>query len=332
MTSPVSVVLTAYKRAHSIGRTIESILGQDFGDFELVISDDASPDETEEVCRRYAARDRRVKYFRNDVNLQMPGNLNAGIVRTSAPLIANLHDGDIYRPDLLRKWKDALDRHPDAAFVFNALDVLDEGGRRVKRKAPELPERIEVCQLVQYMLADAHCYDSPVWGTVMGRRAAYEQVGGFDPRFSFIADVAMWLRLNLRHPVAYVPEPLIQLTPHEADRPYAYVNWGLERALMTMYEEAADGLHASDPVASAKERRRLRRLRDRRWLWRAGSCFRRSRLDLAAQALGMFKEEDSIALRAAAFAGGLLLAVQRAIPSTSVLMRWADRVIRGRRD
>ncbi len=325
MTPPVSVVLTAYNRAHSIGGTIESILSQDFGDFELVISDNASRDGTEEVCRRYSDRDERVKYFRNERNLGMPGNLNAGIARSAAPLIANIHDGDIYRSDLLRKWKGALDRHPDAAFVFNSLEGLNGSWLPIQTEPPDLPERMEVGELVRYMLLDAHCYASPVWGTVMGRRAAYEQVGGFDPRFSFIADVAMWLRLNLRYPVAYVRESLIHVTPHEPDRPYAYVNWALERALVTMYEEAVDGLHASDPVTIARERRRLRRLRDRRWLHQAGSCFKRSRLDLAAEALAIFRNEDSVALRVAGVAGVPLLAVLRALPRARATVRGPTR-------
>jgi glycosyltransferase involved in cell wall biosynthesis len=331
MTPRVSIVLTAYNRAHSIGRTIESILGQEFGDFDLVISDDASQDGTEEVCRRYAASDARVRYFRNAANIGMPGNLNAGIARSAAPLIANLHDGDIYRPNLLRKWKDALDRNPDAAFVFNALDVLDQHGRWVQRKAPALPERIEVGELVRYMISDEHCFDSPVWGTVMGRRDVYAEVGGFDPRFSFIADVAMWLRLNLRYPVAYVPDALIQLTPHEADRPYAYVNWALERSLMTMYDEAVDGLLRDDPVTIARERRRLRRRRDRRWLWFAGSSLRRSRLDLVGQGLAIFRQEDSLLLRAAGYLGVPLLGIRRAFPWVDHFIRWIDRSVRGRR-
>jgi glycosyltransferase involved in cell wall biosynthesis len=112
----VSVCLTAYKREQTIAQNIESLLGQDFGDFELVISDDASPDNTEDVCRAYQQLDSRVSYFRSERNLGMPGNLNAGLRRCRSPLLANLHDGDIYRKDLLSKWKLALDRNTDAAF------------------------------------------------------------------------------------------------------------------------------------------------------------------------------------------------------------------------
>jgi glycosyltransferase involved in cell wall biosynthesis len=331
-TPEISVCLVAYNRAHSIGRTIESILAQDHEDFELIISDDASPDETEEVCRKFERLDPRVRYFRNAKNLNMPGNLNAAIARSRAPLVANLHDGDIYRRDLLSQWKRALDENPDAAFVFCALEVSDDQTRYVKHQRSQLPRRLEIGDLVRYMVSDEHCYDSPVWGTVMGRRAAYEAMGGFDPRFAFMADVAMWLRLNLRYPVAYVSERLIQLAPLEADRPHSYVNWGLERGLVSMYEEAIDGLYAGDPVRIARERHRLRRLRDRKWLWQAGSCFRRGRLDLFEQALGVFRCEDSLLLRCAAVVGRLSLFLRRRVPGMQWVVEWANRITRGKRD
>ncbi|MGA9982456.1 MAG: glycosyltransferase family 2 protein, partial [Acidobacteriaceae bacterium] len=82
-TPKVSVVLTTYKRAHLLRETIDSILAQSFRDFELVISDDCSPDETEKVCREYERFDARVRYRRGAKNVGMPGNLNAGILATS---------------------------------------------------------------------------------------------------------------------------------------------------------------------------------------------------------------------------------------------------------
>lgn len=328
---PVSVCLTAYNRAHSIGRSIESLLAQDFADFELIITDDASTDSCEEVCRQYAQLDSRIRYVRNARNVGMPANLNSGLARCRAPLIANLHDGDLFRPDMLSSWKAALDDFPEAAFAFCQLDVLDDDGRYVSTRAPSLPERIERQELVRFMTANRQCFDSPVWGTVMGRRAAYEAVGWFDERFSFIADVAMWIRLNLRYPVAYVQRPLISLTPHEASRPYAYINWHLERALLSMYEEAVDGLCHGDAVAIARERRRIRRLRDRRWLWHLGSCLRRGALDRFEQGLTIFQSEDSLLLRAAGIVGPPVLFVRRRFPVFHRLVEITDFLVRSRR-
>src|SRR5438445_10662431 len=120
---PVSICLTTYNRGTVLAATVDSILKQSFGDFELVISDDCSTDKPEAICRDYESNDKRVKYFRNSTNLGMPGNLNAAIRRTSGQYIANLHDGDLYRQDLIEKWKEALDSVAEAPFVFNAYNA-----------------------------------------------------------------------------------------------------------------------------------------------------------------------------------------------------------------
>jgi glycosyltransferase involved in cell wall biosynthesis len=303
----VSVCLTAYQRAGSIGRTIESILAQDFQDFELLIQDDASSDGTEGVCRSYEQKDARIQYQRNLANLSMPGNLNAVVARARASLIANLHDGDLFQPDLLRKWVDAIER-TQAAFVFNALEVIELDGRHVGYHRHPFSSRLEPGELIHYMLER---FDSPVWGTVMARRAAYQRVGAFNERYSFVADTEMWMRLNLKHPVAYVAEPLIKITPHEDDRPYAYVNWSLEQALVDMRKQIAEEFYRNNPAGAVAYQARLLRLRERRWLWLAGSCFKRGRMDLFSQALELFRRDDSLLLRAAARLGRPALAVGR---------------------
>jgi glycosyltransferase involved in cell wall biosynthesis len=305
---PVSVCLTTYNRAKLVGGTVETILNQRFGDFELIVSDNASEDDTEAVCREFERRDKRVRYYRNPTNLGMPGNLNAAIRRSSAPLIANLHDGDLYRDDLLQKWKEALEEKPECAFVFNALEFLDAGGRRQAPHPNSFPRRIERGALVEYMLGR---FGSPVWGTVMARRWAYDSHGLFNPRYSFIADVEMWMRLNLHHPVAYVPEALITLTPHEPDRPYAFVNWTLERALTSMHEEIIELYFQSDSVRVAEAREQMRRRRDRRWLRMLGACLRRGRLDVAEEGLRVFSHEDSALLRAAGAVWPVLVSLRR---------------------
>ncbi|MBL0278461.1 MAG: glycosyltransferase family 2 protein [Anaeromyxobacter sp.] len=327
--APLSVCLTTYRRAGVVGRTIRSILGQDFGDFELIISDNASPDGTEEICREFARQDPRVRYFRNPTNIGMPGNLNAAIQRASAPLVANLHDGDEFSPSLLRRWKEALGAHPDAAFTFCQMDRLDEAGQVMGRLAPDFPERLEPRELVERMLSPLHCLSSPVWGTVMARREAYLRNGLFDPRHSFFADVAMWMRLNMTAPVVYVREPLIKLFHGERDLPYSYVNWHLARVTTSIYEEASDALHAPDAVAMARGRAMIRRLRDRRWAHALGSCFRRGRLELLDEGLQVCRLDDSALLKLLGYGGVPLLAVRRRFPGLQRLVEWADGRARG---
>jgi glycosyltransferase involved in cell wall biosynthesis len=208
----ISVVLTTYNRASVLPMTLDSLLAQSCTDFELIVSDDCSPDATEAVCREYMRRDSRIRYRRNPKNLRMPGNLNAGIAEARGVYIANLHDGDIYRADLLEKWSAALDRHPNAAFVFNQYESGEPGGPTTLYWS-DLSECTDGREFLLCVFTAQ--FGSPVHGTVMARKACYDAVGPFDPAYSFNSDVEMWMRLALRYDVAYVREPLIRITPRE---------------------------------------------------------------------------------------------------------------------
>jgi glycosyltransferase involved in cell wall biosynthesis len=229
---PVSVCLTTYNRAETLGSTIESILAQSFADFDLIVSDDCSTDDTASLCAEYARRDTRVIYRRNATNLKMPGNLNAALASTSSPLVANLHDGDTFRPDLLASWKQALDERPSAAFVFNAYELQTANGTVLCTipLAGVLPRDFVARYYFQ-------TFSSCVWGTVMARRAAYEGVGWFNPRYGFISDVDMWLTLARHYECVHIPQPLIQLSLREATHPFAFHSWDLLFWQFTIYAQ-----------------------------------------------------------------------------------------------
>lgn len=213
----VTAVLVAYNRAPKLPRTLDSVLAQSLRDFELIISDDCSTDDTAEICADYARRDPRIRYRRNPRNLGMPGNLNAALLNARGEYLAILHDGDTYRHDLLEKWAAALDRHPKAAFVFNAYAY-----ESVERGGPSGFDRIVMppCMDGREFLERVFIPNwggCPVFGTTMLRRSCFESAGPFDPRYSMNSDVEMWMRLASRYDVAYVPEPLIVISPREPD-------------------------------------------------------------------------------------------------------------------
>lgn len=232
---PVSIVLTTFNRAGSLGPTVRSILGQSYTDFELIISDDCSTDDTSRVANQFARRDPRIRYRRNETNLGMPRNLNAGIRASYGWYVANVHDGDVFEPEMIAEWVRALDRCPEAAFVFNAYRVRSlEGVPTVFR------ESIGSCICGRVLLEQLFFWRwrfySPVWGTVMARRAAYEAVGLFDPQYGFVADVDMWMRLAERYGVAYVDRPLIRLAdPRTLPRQNAPSFWAERRLLEKMF-------------------------------------------------------------------------------------------------
>jgi glycosyltransferase involved in cell wall biosynthesis len=250
---PVSVVLTTYNRANLVGKTIESILNQTFRDFELIICDDCSSDSTEQVCTEYARRDPRVRYIRNNKNVGMPENLNSGIREARGAYVANIHDGDTYCPALLESWKRALDEAPQAAFVFNEYRIVDATGAEVTVHRQPFPAAFPGSLLIDEYFRRWR-FDSPVYGTVMARRSAYFEMGLFDPRFRFIADVDMWLRLADRHEVAFVPEPLIDIPARDV-LPSNWQGWHQtdHKLLRQIMWEARLRHHRRRPVRKAFE-------------------------------------------------------------------------------
>lgn len=210
----VSVVLTTYNRSSVLGETIESILLQSFEDFELIICDDNSTDDTALIAREFCRRDQRISYLGSPVRLGMPANLNRGIVSARGRYIANLHDGDRYHARLLERWFSALEDCEEAGFVFNAYIDLGEWFPAGEIMSVSLPRCSEGAELI-HMYFRRWRFDSPVWGTTMVRKSAYDDLGLFKEEFGFLADVDMWLRISEKYHVAYVNEPLIGLPPRE---------------------------------------------------------------------------------------------------------------------
>jgi hypothetical protein len=184
----------------------------------------------------------------------MPGNLNAALGDVRGDMIANLHDGDLYDRRLLERWRDALVACPNAAFVFNGYRHLAADGsvRTITR------ERLPSCFPGRVLLEDVYFrrwrFSSPVWGTVMARRSAYEAIGPFDERFGFHADVDMWMQLAEEFCVAYVDEPLVTLPSRVTVPPlYSLIPSEEARKLRRMFWEARMRHYRDRPFRRALE-------------------------------------------------------------------------------
>jgi glycosyltransferase involved in cell wall biosynthesis len=212
----VSVVLATYNRAYVLGETLRMVLGQTLRDFELIVCDDGSTDATAAVMTEWAARDPRIVYVQQPRNLGLAGNVRHGISLARAELVAVLYDGDVYDPSLLERWAGALRAAPEAAFVFNAYNRLDADGQVKVTYREKLGSCVPGRVLLERIYFRRWNFSSPVWGTVMFRKSKYDAAGGHDTRFSYIADVDLYMRLAETNHVAYLPEALIGLASREA--------------------------------------------------------------------------------------------------------------------
>jgi glycosyltransferase involved in cell wall biosynthesis len=210
----ISVCLLTYNHAHIIESTVASIQQQSLSGYEIIISDDCSTDGTWEKVVEIAETDPRIIAIQTPKNCGMPGNANYAVDHARRSYIALLHHDDIYRYDLLEKWSDVLDRHPDVAFVFNQYHVY---GTDFIYPSSFAAGKIDGIHLLKHHLFAT--WGCAVRGTAMIRRDAWLQVGGMREQFNLLADIDLWMRLAMRWNVGYVAEPVMTI---RSQRPANY--------------------------------------------------------------------------------------------------------------
>lgn len=125
-TSPiVSIGMPVYNGGKTITEALDSLLAQDFNNFELIISDNASTDQTAKICQQYAAHDSRIKYYRNETNIGPTANFNRLIHLAGGKYFMWAADDDLWEPSYLSNMVDALDNNPGAVLSFCSFDDLD---------------------------------------------------------------------------------------------------------------------------------------------------------------------------------------------------------------
>ncbi len=199
----VSVCIPTYRGAEVLGATLESVLQQTFQDFELLVIDDQSPDDTAAVVASYA--DPRIRYHRNPVNLGPEGNWNRCLELAQGRYFKLLPHDDLLMPDCLESQVAALDGDVDQqiALVFGFRRIIGPTGRVIATRGR--------------LLARPGCLDGPALvrrcvrsgGNLIGepgnglfRRALAEQVGRYDASHPYVVDLDWWFRL-LRHGSAW---------------------------------------------------------------------------------------------------------------------------------
>jgi glycosyltransferase involved in cell wall biosynthesis len=194
-TPRVSVCVPAYRAAPFIGATIESVLRQTCDSWELVIVDDASPDDTYAVAEGYAS-DARVRLERNDRNLGPAGNWNRAVAMARCEYVKVLCDDDLLYPTCLARQVVALEAHPSAGLVGSRRDIVDQDGRVVirGRGLAGMEGLVPGRQALKRMLETA---TTPLGepSVVLFRAEALREAGPFRDRYATLVDVDMYARI-----------------------------------------------------------------------------------------------------------------------------------------
>ena len=184
----VSIIVPCYRGSRFLAEAIESCLRQTHRELEVIVVDDASPDDCAEIAERYARLDSRVRVIRRPENGGVARAFNTGLEAARGDYMSRLAQDDIFGESAIELMLQQLRERPDAGLVYCDGQVIDEHGV-VKLGFPR-PEPDEVLS-----------FANGVGLCVMWPRAVWEKVGGFDPRFDTAEDYEFWLRIAQAFPL-----------------------------------------------------------------------------------------------------------------------------------
>jgi len=233
----ISVSIATYNRAPMVREAVLAALAQSRAPDEIVVSDDASTDDTVQAIEDLTARDARVKLVRQVRNSGGVGNWNAAIEATRGDLIALCSDDDRFLPGHLEASAEFLLSHPEIGLVHAGfVDSIESGQQRQReprrlRPAAVLSRSGRVPYLIRY-------YDWPFHpSTIVMRRSVWEQVGPFNDAYQF-SDTDWFLRAVEKFPVASLARHSVLNRRHPGNWSNRLGSAHLQRELFGMVEAA----------------------------------------------------------------------------------------------
>jgi glycosyltransferase involved in cell wall biosynthesis len=206
----VSVIIPSYNHEKFIQECIQSVLAQTFQDFEIIITDDASTDNTVEIIRSFD--DTRIKVFTSKKNQGASVTANNCISHSSGKYIAMLSSDDTWYPEKLETQVAYLEQHSEIAAVFGKADWVDESGQIIRDKTFPHMDVFNVKNRsrfawLRYFFYHGNCLCHPC---SLVRRECYDEVGMFNPAFANLPDFDLWVKICLRHEIRILDRKLIR--------------------------------------------------------------------------------------------------------------------------
>jgi len=202
----VSIMVLTYNRSNLLKETIDSILNQTFKDFEIIIVDNYSIDDTEEVVKSYD--DNRIKYFKNKNYGLLAVNRNFAIKQSSGEYIALCDDDDLWLPQKLEKQIEEFEKDEKIGIVFTNGYSFDDHGNEIKEGKSSSR---------YYSFEDLIMGNIITCCSVMFKKSVINDVGIFDESKEIFTgeDFEFWLRIVKKYKMKYIGIPLVKYRVHD---------------------------------------------------------------------------------------------------------------------
>jgi glycosyltransferase involved in cell wall biosynthesis len=266
----ISVIIPTYNRGWIIKEAIDSVLAQDFKDFELIVIDDGSTDNTLDILNSFECK---IKVLRQN-NRGVSAARNRGIAAASGRLIAFLDSDDLWLPGKLTGQVDFFKSTPDV-YICQTQEIWVRNHVRVNPKKRHKKPRGMI-----FESSLALCLVSP--SAVMLRRSLFEKVGGFDETLPACEDYDLWLRISCRYPVYLIETPLIIKRGGHHDQLSA------SPALDKFRIKSLNKIIGSDLLSKTQYQAAVKTLKQKCMIYAAG-CRKRGREDEALYYMSLSK-------------------------------------------
>ena len=204
----VSVIIPTFNRANLLISAIESVLSQTIKDFELIVVDDASTDDTQQKVA--AIDDPRIRYIVQEKNLGECGTRNTGLDAAQGQYIAFLDSDDEWLPNKLEKQLNVFKTAPDdLGVVYSWLQVINDQGKIIRMRKPDISGDVKDYLIYKNLIGTP--------STVMIKKECIEPGLKFDTNLRCCGDWDMWLRISKQYRFEVIPEPLTLYRDHDED-------------------------------------------------------------------------------------------------------------------
>ena len=190
----VSVVLPVYNGDAYLAESIESVIAQTYDNWELIIVNDCSTDNTLTIASKYASLDNRIKVFTNPQNLKLPKTLNAGFERASGGYYTWTSDDNKFKPDALRVMVECLENNPNAVMVYANETRVDSVGADIEYVQKLNPKYLFTGNVI------GACF--------LYTAEAAQKVGAYDADLFLAEDYDFWIRLHKIGEILHIEKDL----------------------------------------------------------------------------------------------------------------------------
>lgn len=193
-TPKVSIVLPCYNGAALLGQAIESCINQTYKDWELIIVNDCSTDNTLEVANAYAEKEERIRVYTNEKNSKLPATLNNGFRRATGEYWTWTSDDNLLHPDMLETFVTYLDEHQDVGCAVSDSYVIDENNKIIGEKI--VPEDLNSKMML----------NNYVGASFMYRKECALAAGEYREDLFLVEDYEFFIRLSFHCKMGHIPQ------------------------------------------------------------------------------------------------------------------------------